>query len=77
MHVYSFSTFPGAPLGAFQQPVDNNSSLNKTVQWLRALAYITRLLSGLELASLEGTVVFAFNFCVIAGHYPVWQFSNF
>ena len=28
---------------------------------------------GLELASLEGTAVFAFNFLVIAGHYGNFQ----
>ena len=28
---------------------------------------------GLELASLEGTAVFAFNFLVIAGHYSNFQ----
>ena len=29
--------------------------------------------TGLELASLEGTAVFAFNFLVIAGHYRNFQ----
>ena len=29
--------------------------------------------AGLELASLEGTAVFAFNFLVIAGHYGNFQ----
>ena len=50
MHAYSFSTFPGAPHRAFQQPVDNKS----IVQWLRVLA---RLLSAVHnYLELAGTL---------------------